>query len=267
MQVLTTDPPVASSKPPIIVGIPTYVVTNMAQLFDAVLMVNGIFATRPWWRGHAKQEWKVTPSIYHKQKAASEGNMAVQFGLRGAVRMANPPDGGHGRWLLLMQHHGLPTRLLDWSESPLVALFFAVREEEYFGSDGALWALKPNQLNQSQIGKPLMYGVKHPTVAPLFDAAFSLQKAKTGKTLAICTDHTDLRQMVQASQFTIHGEDKPLEEDPSAPQFMVRITIPHGAKAVLKNYLGALGICESALFPDLDHLAKEVAAMGFAPDE
>ena len=47
---------------------------------------------------------------------------------------------------MLMQHHRVPTRLLDWSESPLAGLFFAVEEEP--GADGALWCLLPTELNK-----------------------------------------------------------------------------------------------------------------------
>jgi hypothetical protein len=55
------------------------------------------------------------------------------------------PDDYFG-WLFLAQHYGLPTRLLDWSESPLVALYFAVTEG-HEDHDGCVWALWPGGLN------------------------------------------------------------------------------------------------------------------------
>lgn len=42
-------------------------------------------------------------------------------------------------WLAIAQHHGMATRLLDWTANPLVALWFAVRESRTEGDDGVVW--------------------------------------------------------------------------------------------------------------------------------
>jgi hypothetical protein len=261
----TTDPSLSVGGAPSRSGIQTRIVMNIAEFFDGAVAACRKLGERPWWRGHAKREWRVTPSIYHKGKVRSEGNMAVKFVNRGSVRMSNPPTFEEGdSWLFLMQHYGLPTRLLDWTESPLVGLFFAVREECYHASDGALWALAPSRLNKCQIGKSVIPGPRDPDAMPIFAAAFRLQKVPgTEKILAINARHTDLRQLLQASEFTIHGCDQPLEMHPNAEDFLVCINIPSGVKAILKEVLDVMRITEASLFPDLEHLAKELESMVF----
>ena len=76
-------------------------------------------------------------------------NGAKRSGGAGSHIRHEPTPLGHDLpgWLFLAQHHGLPTRLLDWTESPLVAAFFAVLAD--FEHDGALWALQPFRLHWS----------------------------------------------------------------------------------------------------------------------
>lgn len=60
--------------------------------------------------------------------------------------MRLPNEDNHLNWLILMQHFGTPTRLLDWSENILVALFFAVIDDP--DKDGELWTMFPQELNK-----------------------------------------------------------------------------------------------------------------------
>jgi hypothetical protein len=97
-----------------------------------------------WFRGQGHADHDLTPHAF--RECYDETSMFHHFQVRS-------PE--HWRvyrsvfdWLCLMQHYELPTRLLDWSESVLVALYFAVYEEKYSDSDGQVYALNARRLNR-----------------------------------------------------------------------------------------------------------------------
>jgi hypothetical protein len=86
-------------------------------------------------RGQAAKKWPLSPSAGRDQcvgsagyRRADEYNLVKDF-IREAKRYV---ESGFSEleWLALAQHHGLPTRLLDWSTNPLVAAWFACEKEE-----------------------------------------------------------------------------------------------------------------------------------------
>lgn len=244
----------------------TCTVTTFSEFWGAIeASVRGFSGEFLWWRGQARADWSVTPSLYHKCRAELETDMIVRFINRARPRYSRPPETNDIRsWLLLMQHHGLPTRLLDWSESPLVALFFAVREGEHLAHPGVLWALSPALLNKSQGKSDRILGVSDSAVLPLWEAAVGrVTSGDTDKIFAIAADHFDVRHMVQSCECTIHGTHKPLNLLPDAANYLRRIEIPAEFKQSFLTYLAYMGITESYLFPDLDHLAKDVQRLPF----
>lgn len=85
-------------------------------------------------------------------------------------------------------------------------------------------------------------------------------------TLALETIHLDIRQMVQKSEFTIHGSSDPIENHANRDKFLAKITIPFSSKETFRIGLQVLAITESTLFPDLEHLACEIKEKSFAGD-
>jgi hypothetical protein len=104
-----------------------------------------------WFRGHPEPYGNLTPSVYRTPPTPERGGyreywLAERFRLRaGSVHDKVPTWDDRLRWLLLMQHYGLPTRLLDWTESVLVALYFAVQGSA--DKAGEVWCIRPDKLN------------------------------------------------------------------------------------------------------------------------
>ena len=133
-------------------------VQDIPQLLSAMSAVSDKFnGVKPWWRGQAVSEWHLVPSIHHRGVTANEQNLTFRFRNMAKARHRDCPSHSDiSSWLFLIQHYGLPTRLLDWTESPLTSLFFAVEDSAYDSHDGVLWALNPTQLNNSTFAVPQM---------------------------------------------------------------------------------------------------------------
>ena len=130
--------------------------------------------------------------------------------------------------------------------------------------DGALWGLAPTHLNEDQCDNRVVLGPGSHPVSTLFDEAFRGSRGEPNTTIAaINSNHVDIRMMVQHAEFTIHGTADPMESLPNNERFLVKVIVPSAAKASLKQALALFGISEAALFPDLEHLAKELRGLRF----
>ncbi len=124
------------------------------------------------WRGQADYTWPLASKL---QRLLRDSNLLGQGGdievhaLLEFQRLATPlldkpPDAGdHVHWLALMRHFGGPTRLLDWTFSPRVAIFHAYADEASRTQDGALWFFDVNAMMKPE----LMRGYRTPQIAGL----------------------------------------------------------------------------------------------------
>lgn len=134
-------------------------------------------------------------------------------------------------WLALAQHHGLPTRLLDWTRNPLVALYFACTGAN--DTDAALYSLPaPSLLNTQQEPDPFKVEVVRLVLPP----------------------HVTNRLTAQSGLFTIHPEPNQPLNNPG----MVVTVIAAKMKGEFLESLFSYGIHQGTLFPELDGLCANI---------
>jgi len=175
------------------------------------------------------------------------------------------------KWLFLMQHHGMPTRLLDWTRNILVATFFAVTDtEKNNDKDGQVWSIKPLELNNAG-GIGFAFPLPgHSIVEYLAREMFYSLEKKEGlaKKLDISNIPTEPvailpplcwpRMVAQDSVFTLHPKPRSEETVYVAPAKLTRHKIPAQLKRQIQTELRCIGVEHRTLFPELDSIAKDM---------
>lgn len=215
-----------------------------------------------WFRGQRLAKWKLAPSVFRRggYRKLSEMSLALNFQLLAPSRYERCPSAENEfGWLSLMRHHGLHTRLLDWTPSILVAAHFAVRHARSDRKDAVLWALNAPLLNdrQAKMSAPGVLAPGSHNIVTLAHAAF------TGATLpkhilATRAGEIDPRMAAQQAVYTIHGMPTPLEETEFASECLMRFVIPAKYRAGLRYDLMIAGVSDLVLYPDLDHMAESL---------
>ena len=176
-------------------------------------------------------------------------------------------------WLVLMQHYGMPTRLLDWTENPLIAAYFSVCENQY--DDGEFWAMFPCALNESHESEELSSCVaikEHPVVKylaaqPMFSGnEEDLAKGRDlGKIpihpVAVQYPMVISRMNSQYSTFTIHPKPRKgcsIPELLTDERNLVRYIIPAKCKQALLSNLRSLGVNWRTIFQDIEYISKDI---------
>lgn len=221
-------------------------VRSILDLLEALEPIDHLF-----FRGQADYEWTLAPSIARLKNPENcysttltgwlnlESYLIREFKKYSYPYLKDEPNNYHD-WLVHAQHHGLPTRLLDWSVNPLKALFFAVEDRALDHVDAALFLCTPKQMA--------------PTTKDIHE----------GKgTQFFYSSHINERVSAQEGAFSIpylnEEEDDfthDLDIDTEKLSSYKKIKIPKEFKPNLRHSLNKLGINHRTIYPGLDGISK-----------
>ena len=231
-------------------------------------------------RGHASSNWKLSPTLIRFAEDNKIDNIDnLESSLYWEFRTKAMPlhDKARNGWdyLFWARHHGVPTRLLDWTESLFVALYFAVVEPGNNGRSSRnrprIWLLNPYRLNKYSKGAS---EIIHPDFLSHldYDELIDLDgQWEWDMPVALYPEQRSTRQHVQQGWFTIHGEcTDPLEDQHerfiNAPRrgktkpkpFITYVDIERDEAKAIKRLLMFSGLKRYSIYQDLDALARDV---------
>jgi hypothetical protein len=197
-------------------------------------------------RGQKNSEWGLLPKIARSDIKSSfiddEKKLVDEFKRIGRPYIHSNISQNEWDLIALAQHHGLPTRLLDWTTNPLVALWFAFQFEDNLITNRAIWVLilDNDELADTTKGSPF----------------------NQSKTVAFKPNHITNRITVQNGWFTTHkfitSSNKfiRLDKNKNFKSRLIKMEISNEQRDQTLKVLDVMGINYFSIFPDLDGLAK-----------
>jgi len=224
------------------------------------------------YRGVSDEKHEILNSLTRlgKPYKTMEQNLIKQFRKYAHKHVVERDTEWH--WLSIAQHHGLPTRLIDWTYSPLVALHFATSEIDKYGSNGAIWKID--------------YSDAHKILQTKQTTSLDTLGARIFNVDALYETVTDLKSLdgLHAKNFDVAVFfEPPAIDDRIVNQFayfsalsdphlsmndwfkqphvkgnvnVVKIVIPYKLKWEIRDKLDQSNINERVLFPGLDGLCS-----------
>jgi hypothetical protein len=234
---------------------------------EIVTAAKSLNVATPWFRGHRDATWTLVPTIARCRptKQATRFYPSDEARERGVYRHFVTEAGillpANDSWAaaFAMQHHSVPTRLLDWSTTFGVALYFAIKEAT---TDAAVWIMDPYTFNKSLVGKE---DVPDVAALPANYASLYISSKPTplgAAALAFEPPRYHPRVFNQRGGFTLHSDLKTSIEL-LVPTAFRKVLIPHSAHAGAREFLWLAGISEFSLFPDLDGLSRDLRTRYF----
>ncbi|HEN3664369.1 TPA: FRG domain-containing protein, partial [Yersinia enterocolitica] len=239
-------------------------VTSIEALLTILSRLSNTDEKILWFRGQADFNWELCPGFFRLQGNVSESTLLMKFKQSAAQLVIGTPKESSD-WMFLMQHYGLPTRLLDWSESPLIGMYFAVEDKLDHDKDGSLWIINPLKLNSLS----RIQSQSEDYFIPSFDddimSNYTIESVRSGHQnirllpVAILAARNNPRIQAQLGVFTVHHTaTEKIEKVPSQDNHYLKIKIPSEAKPHLKKQLSVLGYSRFQIFPELASIADVI---------
>lgn len=273
------------------------VATSIADYVAIIETLQSTSGTGLWFRGHAKSEWRLVPGGLRGLDITSDGRgnpvapgtlinssgtdmsgpslerMLDHFKQRALPYLKDRPANGF-EWMFLAQHHGLPTRLLDWSTNALVALFFAADHatpndadptlacEQFLADEGddgfAVFVIDPGAVNDAA------HDILEP-IAIASDPKWTnyLDPVKAGiaaySPVCVTAPQSSERIRAQSGCFTLHGSNiLSLEYYTSLRPLITKIFFPNSVCRQVRAALARLGMTRGFIYADLDSIAGDI---------
>lgn len=257
-------------------SVSTVEVEDLSGYLRFVSTIRGQRGNELWFRGCRSTKHQLLPSLYRKKAGATGGGLdEVERGLSARFKERSIPYLSPGRsldrpWELafFMQHYGVPTRLLDWSESPLIGLYFALMPANGVArkrdSDCVVWLFDPVAWNRHALSHITYKGgvLDTDSVELRSYEPGSGDQVADSKPLAIYGAHNSSRIVAQRGVFTVFGGARlPLEKLaknlPQDSPVLWRMLLKKPVRGSVCKELLSLGVTESTVFPGLEGLAVE----------